>query len=126
LIDFENDGAVDVRDFKVAAGDVEDFSDNCKIYLMRNTIVRAYDRNRRGKLCIWGWSGSWCFRHDQCWEKVYKLKTQITRPHSKEKEQKLKEQRLEDKRRKIPREKISSYNLILAFLFLACLSLLFS
>jgi hypothetical protein len=62
-----------------------------------------------------------------CWEKVYKLKTQITRPHSKEKEQKLKEQRLKDKRRKISREKISrekisSYNLILAFLFLACLS----
>jgi hypothetical protein len=36
-----------------------------------------------------------------CWEKVYKLKTQITRPHSKEKEQKLKEQRLKDQRRKI-------------------------
>jgi hypothetical protein len=87
----------------------------------------------RGPSTVWHIGSNGC-RPDpalECWEKVYKLKTQITRPHSKEKEQKLKEQRLEDKRRKISREKISrekisSYNLILAFLFLACLSSLFS
>ena len=42
-IDFENDGVFVVFDNEIAVGNVDNFSDNCKIYVIRSTIPKVYD-----------------------------------------------------------------------------------